>query len=100
MIYARIKLTTTDKKEFLSPFVYLIETAQKKLKKMKWLEVRKLSSLGMKQGKLKLVRLAEGDFPAIALYNKRLDDYEMSKYVEVIRIVEKAWEREGGEEDE
>lgn len=90
-MFVRIKLTTTEGREFLSPFVYVIEDGVKRLRKLGWLQIEKVVGGKKKKGKLEIIRVEEGDFPALALYNIKLDDVQVNRYIERIRQIERMW---------
>ena len=98
-MFVRIKLTTTEGREFLSPFVYVIEDGVKRLKKLGWLQTQRIVDGEKKKGKLEIVRVEKKTFPALALYNVKLGDIQIDKYVKRIRQIEKLWKevRENGE---
>ena len=99
-MFVRIKLTTTEGKEFLSPFVYVIEDRVKRLRKLGWLQTEKVIDGKKRRGRLEIIRVEEGDFPALAFYTKRLDDVQINRYIKRIGQIERMWERKEVRENE
>lgn len=80
----RLKTIASNKKEFLGPFVYSEELAEKKLVKLRWLVKKPGASM-------KLVEV--DNFPIEAIWDWRCEILDtQNEFIEFMKFVENKWE--------
>lgn len=89
----RLKTIASSKKEFLGPFVYSEELAEKKLRKLRWL---------VKKPGASMEPVWVDNFPKMAIWDWRCEVLDMEQeLIRLIEFVEKKWEemKDDGQED-
>lgn len=88
--YAQIKLVSPSGKVWISPGIYSLPLAEKKLKSMKWLERLGLIGKEGKRGTLSLIP-PPSDFPKKAIWKPEWDKERGSVIDKITRRLEYLW---------